>query len=292
MASKTLQNLTDRPLPIFYEGTQYTLEARGQPGSTRPLPSDVADFAKAQYGNFVMELGEQDAVSYVNKVIDQDVWLANMTGNPDAPFDFLVKKVRNKKTGELEERREENENREPQIVEEQMGARHEFYEGKFMGISGTQGMNTRTIPARTWRIMPYQRVKVSALIAAEFLKRDMSRLPHQQGKVIQSRAPGEFEPRMNWPPDQKRAWLELVDQKFRRNPALLGKSEKDIRAEFGDDKISKAAADQAVAEADDTLWRHCVLRTFDPTYALPSERDFEIYAKRNGERLGLTASKK
>jgi hypothetical protein len=127
---------------------------------------------------------------------------------------------------------------------------------------------------KTIRILPFQRVKVPRELGYELLKRDAQRPRHQRGKLIRARAPEAFEPKMSWTLEQKRAWLELVDDTFRKNPSLLGPTEKEIRAEHKDKDVANAL----VAEANHQLYARCFVRMVpDNSNPLPTERDFEIY---------------
>lgn len=273
----TLQNLTERKLPVVYKGRAKDIPARGTLTETK----DFIAFAKAQYGNFVQELTEQTTVSYVQEKPDTDMYIANMTGDPDAAVSFVVATRKNKKTGLHEDVIEDNENLAAQVVEETLGQSHVNYEGALsMGGGETVytvlGTNTKTVLGRTIRILPLQRVKVPRELGYELLKRDAQRPRHQRGKIVRARAPEAFEPKMAWSLEQKHAWLQLADSAFRNNPSSLGPTEAEIRAENPDREV----ADALVAEANHKAFARCFMRMVrNNEVPLPSERDFEIYFK-------------
>jgi len=277
----TLQNLTERPLPVVYKGRSMTIPPKGTITETK----DFIAFAKGKFGNFVAELTEQTTVSYVEPVPDTDLYIANMTGDPDAPLSFVVARKKNKKTNLFEDIIEDNENLAAQVLEESLGQRHVNYEGSLaMGGGETTftqiGTNTVTKLGRTIRILPFQRVKVPRELGYELLKRDAQR-PHQQrGKVIRARAPEEFEPKMSWSNEQKRAWLELADSSFRNNPSSLGPTDDEVRATNPDEEVAAAL----IAAQGHKLYARCFMRMVpDNGNPLPTARDFEIYTKHQRE---------
>lgn len=285
----TLQNLTERPLPVVYKGRAKTIPPKGTLSET----ADFIAFAKKQFGNFVVELTEQATVSYVEPEPDTDMFVANMSGDPDAPLSFITATKKNKKSGLWEDVVEPNENRAAQVVEESLGQRHVNYEGMLaMGGGETTftqiGTNTVTKLGKTIRILPFQRVKVPRELGYELLKRDAQRPRHQRGKVVKARSPESFEPKMSWSLEQKRAWLELVDDTFRKNPAALGPTEDELRAQHPD----KEVADAIVAEANHALYARCFVRMVpDNGNPLPTARDFEIFTKHQRELRAQFSSK-
>jgi hypothetical protein len=85
---------------------------------------------------------------------------------------------------------------------------------------------------------------------------------------------------MAWSLEEKRAWLEMMDDTFRKNPSLLGQTEADIRSEHKDREV----ADVLVAEANHQLYARCFHRMVpNNENPLPSERDFAIYVKSQRE---------
>jgi hypothetical protein len=273
----TLQNLTERPLQVVYKGRGKTIPPKGSLTETK----DFIAFAKGKFGNFVAELTEQSTVSYVDEQPDTDMFIANMTGDPDAPLSFVVATRKNKKSGLHEDVVEENENRSAQVVEESLGQRHINYEGSLrMGGGETTytpiGTNTVTKIGRTIRILPLQRVKVPRELGYELLKRDAQRPRHQRGKVIRARPPEAFEPKMSWSNEQKRAWLELADDEFRKNPGKLGQTDAEIRAANPDSEVANAL----IAQQGHELYARCFMRMVPNNgNPLPDEKDFELYAR-------------
>lgn len=271
----TLQNMTDRKFDVNYKGRARTIPPRGTLTETKDFIAHV----KKNLGNFVAELTEQATVSYVDPEPDTDMFIANMTGDPDAPISFVLAQRKNKKTGLYEDVVEQNENRAAQVIEESLGQRHVNYEGSLvMGGGETTytpiGTNTVTKLGKTIRILPFQRVKVPRELGYELLKRDAQRPRHQRGKLVRARAPEKFEPKMSWSLEEKRAWLELMDDTFRKNPSALGPTEAEIRASHPDSDV----ADALVAEAGHQLYARCFHRmVVDNGSLLPSERDFDIY---------------
>lgn len=271
MKLKTLQNLSRDPQVMSFEGEIVRFEPAGAPGAILDLPEAVADLVIEHLGGLVRELGVDVPIkSYVDVVRPESCWLANMTGDPDAPSTVLVTSVVNKKTGEREPVYEPNEKKEPRTVVERMGVSHEFY-------TTQSGTGQRAIPQRPVIIAPYQRVEVKVGERDTIVNRDATKQAHQRGRVIMSRPPADFEPKQDWTLDELRAWVILCDP---LGEMVAGPSEAELRAQCEEANKTEEQTYLILHKAKTAAWQRAILRVLNPKYRLVSKKEFEAYMGR------------
>lgn len=276
MRTIRLRNVTNEAKRISYKGMPIRFGPAGAADCQQDLPEAAARVCKEAFGDTLQIIGQDEtSKSYVNAAERQEVWLANMTGDPDAPTKIKIP-FTDPRTGEMQFREEDNPNAAPQTVSETLGARDEIYydqHGKPWG---------RVVPGRTYHIPPYTRRAFPPAYAETFRLRDLDRPEAHRGRVIECRPPGDFEPdRETWSLQELRAYLMLIEPDWEK---LVGPSESQIRSKAGKDEEKQYMALEA---AKFLVWQRCILRLFNPKYHPPSKAEFEAFMARE-----LGASKK
>lgn len=196
------------------------------------------------------------------------IWMANMSGNPDAPKKLSLGLHKNKMTGLKEETFTDNllANPLPYTTRYNLATAPEKEHFRSDKIELTQ-------PARRFQIMPYERKpvenRVARIVKAKI--RDASAARRIIGHVIESRPPGAYEPDASWSLDEIRLWLFLADRK-----CILGDSEREIRRAADDE----AAANKALVQAKLLGLKRVYFRSADPQYRLPTRTEFELASGR------------
>lgn len=287
-----LVNATDKPLSLVYEGTAIRFRPQGQPGSLVQLPKAAADYVRGHVGDQVKVVESASFKSLIEKPRVEVFYLANMSGNPDAP-EFFEEEFVDVRTGKYEKKRTYNELREPQVFKARLG----MYSGvkppntlRYKDGEGNMVYNKTdiqvTLPGRLIEIPPFGRVEVTREQFETLMQRDLNRPETRQGQLVKSRAPSEFEPEFNdpkWTIDNLRLWLELVPatgEKF-GGKEVMGPSEADIKA--ANSSLSELELSMKLHEVRFDLWKRCALRAADPEFTLPKESDFNAAKARKAK---------
>jgi len=239
-------------------------------------------------------LGVIEATSGVESLIEEhkvkEFYIANMTGDPDAPE--TVGEYFNLRTQKQE--KEMNDNKQPQVLRYRLGRFNGLKEPgtwRFRGANGWQYNDKPvqvTLPGKLVTIAPYSRKKVTLEQMETILAGDRDSPSNLQGKVIISRLPSDFEPNFDdpfWTLDAMRTWLELVpgsgDKPMGRD--VIGPSEAEIRAQYAVGDDDEDEAEIAVNTARFDMWTRCYFRSADPRFKLPTKKDFDASLARKAK---------
>ncbi len=259
MQLKKIKNFTSIPQSIVYDGNQVVLDANKE----QFFPVAVADEFLAECGNFVREVNIAQLYKETGK--SDMVYLANMTGNPDAVASVKVKDLVSKgKWGMLER---DNPLKEARDLHWTMkGAQQEY-----QGPEGLEGINT--FPT-TYQIPRYSRRAFPPNVARWITARDARNEPHYRGQVIESR-PVEWAPDITWDLDDITLFLQLCDPKAVLGPTEAELAERD--AELGEDE--KAIK---LHEAKELALQRVHFRISEPKYPLPKKKAFDAVKAKRG----------
>lgn len=256
MELKTLKNLSNQPIWVVFKGRQIVIPA----GEVNDVDVEVAKLFLEKFE----ELGVLEEVSEIGSVYDtkasNEVWVANITGDLDAPPEIDVKRS---EKGRWYVMKVPNPLKDPYVVTRTMkGGMKEV-----IGKSGLEGMNLLPVAIK---VPPYRRVKLPPHVAKWFLQRvAMSGVKD----CIKSRAPSEFEPDSTWAINDLRTYLQLIDPTV--DGGQLGPMEYKIRAKsYGSGEGGRRNLQKALREAKDRLLKRIFRRVFDPKYRLPTKAEF------------------
>lgn len=288
-----LMNVTPKKLRVLFEGAPISFEPTGQAGSIMDLPKEAADYVKGHLLDQVqvLEAGSR-ARSLVVKTKEVSYWLANMSGDPDAP-EYLEETFNDPRTGELKNKLVRNPLKTPFVFKARLGT----YNGlvppgtlKFKGNNGEMTTNMRdaqvTFPGKIVEIRPYERVEVTRGQFETLIRRDADRPKGYPPTLIPSRSPGDFEPDINddfWSIDRLRLWLEMVpatEDKPGGNE-VMGKSEAELVAENAALNPTQLAI--LLHKTRFELWARAIHRVMDPQFEIPSENDFRAAVARKAK---------
>jgi len=254
---KTLRNSSNRPQPIVYEGMKFELK----PLEERSFEVAVADKFLIDCAPTVKEVDEKDiGGTFQAKAVEEQIWIANMTGNPDAS-ETIVDKVYDTRMRTWATQTGDNPKKPARPVVRKMKGNMQEYTSR----SGhAEAFNL--FPA-TIEIPPFKRRLLPKNIAVWMLTRDGNHDKHNRGTIIRSRAPSNFEPDDSWELDDMRAYLRLMD-----DSAEIGPSETHLSAEYGTEDI-----DYYIHAAKVLCLKRLHFRLADPTYRLFNRAEFNAF---------------
>lgn len=269
----TLRNATKQQQSVVLaDGKQIVFEPLGKPNSEHMFTEKVAGIVREQLGDVVVDAGIDEIGGVAEPEQEKTtVWLANMTGDPDAPATMFAGYKRDKYTKVREAVTVDNPNLAPRTITREMkGAQKHYVDDQ--GIP--QGYSTLGF---TVSIPPYKRVELPQKMARWFLGREGRQAAWARGAVIKSRAPWKFEPDINWDLDNLRDYLLMLDPK-----AEVGKYEFQVR------KVAKEMGEDEAVEVHKSkvlLMKRIFKRLADPKYTdLPTTEKFEAFQKVQANR--------
>lgn len=297
MAKRSVRvvNKSEQRLPIPWGKSTIIFAPRGQPGSVQDLPEDAAAYCQGHYGEMLGIIEPSARIESLIEVKHVDkCYVANMTGDPDAPE--FVGEYFNLRTKKNE--KELNDNKQPQELRFRLGRFNGLKEPGTWRFKGDNGWeyNSKpvqvTTPGRMIKIAPYSRVEVTKEQKETILSLDMSAPESLRGRIIESRAPSDFEPNFDddfWTLDNMRTWLELIPGSGAKPMGrdVIGKSEAEIRAEVADEDEAEVAVNTARFD----MWTRCTLRAQDPQFRLPTRKDFDASVGRKAKAAKQAAKK-
>lgn len=274
-----LVNKSEQTLPIPWGKSTIRFSPRGQPGSVQDLPEDAAEYCRGHYGDMLQVIEPTASVSSLipNRAVEK-FYVANMTGDPDAPE--YVGEFFNLRT--QKQQKEMNDNKQPQEFTCRLGRFNGLKqpgEWRYQGEGGRWQYNDKpvqvTTPGKVIRIPPYGRIEVTQEQQESILSTQREAPDGLRGRVIASRAPSGFEPDFDdtsWTLNRMRTWLGLIPGSGAKPMGrdIIGPAEEELRASFEDED----EADVALAKARFDMWTRCQLRAMDPQFRLPTEKDF------------------
>lgn len=253
MALKILKNKTNVAQGVVHNGKQIILKAKEE----RAFDDVIASAFIAECSPFVVEVSPDVGAVQTDKEATTMVWIANFTGNPDAPESFKRRKWDGR---EYVETTVPNDLREPRPLIRFMDLGMQEYTNKD-GV-----LEALNLPKVEVRIDPYKRKEMPKNTAAWFINRDAVQDKYNRGACGLSRPPTPFEPTFDWDLDDMRTYLKLADPN-----ATLGPTEKEAAAARPGDE------EAAIQEAKLVCLRRLFFRVANPDYRLPTKREFDEF---------------
>lgn len=196
----TLYNHTEIDQHAYTEdGKRYTLA----PYQIQPLPSDIAELFLRQRAKFVQRYA---AMSLPTVPGEDEVWMANNTGNPFLPAKIKVKYF-DKQTNEEKTTEIDNPLRKAKPLEHVLSSQQ-------MVVDSEQGSfkESRSYPGKPVRVPPYTRFKCSRSISEWLSRRDYQQEDLLKNSLVFCREPSAWEPNETWQLDEIQVFAELLDE--------------------------------------------------------------------------------
>lgn len=293
-----LVNVTDKRLHMVYDGAAITFQPAGHPGSLLQLPTSAAEYIKGHLRDQVRELDGSTFKSHIERPKIEAFYVANMSGNPDAP-EFFEEEFYDARDQEFKKKKTRNELKMPQNFRARLGS----FSGikppgtlRYKSANGEMVMNSNevqvTLPGKMIEIPAYGRVEVTREQFETLAGRDYSRPAHLRGQIIRSRPYGEFEPDFDKHGiDELRLMLELVPATGDKlgGKEVMGASEEEIRKECENLKLTPTQTAMRLHQVRFDLWARCALRSADPQYHWPQEKDFAAARARKAKTVKAEA---
>jgi hypothetical protein len=276
MALVRLRNNTGVAQNIVHEGRQIIMG-----------PHEENDFVKAVADKFLeiraplVGIVEDEIGGVYEEQAPDIVWVANMTGNPDAPDQVKAKLFVNRHW-QMTDTDNPNKAPRPLVLRCDMGMR------EYIAKDGaTEALN---LGKQEIRIPPYKRRPMPSSKARWWLNRDATGEPHFRGASIKSRAPTAFEPSPenidDWSLDDLRAYLKLMDP-----VADLGRSEEQVTKDAKKRNHRKAEEIKAHVEEEKALtMKRLFFRLVNPVYPIPTRAEFNEYLRGAPETQGTVTN--
>jgi hypothetical protein len=200
--------------------------------------------------------------------VDEVVWVANFTGDPDAPAKVPLRQY-NVHTKRYELVQVDNPFYAAKDIVRQM-------DGGMQEYNSQDGLLAKNLPPLEVRVPAYKRRPLPKHIAEWSLRRDSNSLPEFRGQLRRSRPPTSFEPTMDWGLDDMRAYLALIDPK-----AILGPGEAELKSQCQEgSRLVERKYSAAIQEAQITTMQRLHFRLANPQVKLYGRQEFEEF--RNG----------
>lgn len=273
----TVQNFTSGKLTAHTDDGQLVeVGPRGSTSAVRDMTVEeykalLDEHGEAKVG--LVERGGNSISKFVAPKVNK-VWVANMTGNPDAPDTVVGYRVNGNGVSEYGHQ-EPNPNKEARTIYIQGVGRYD--EDHIDPMSGVY--LKKTWPGREVTLEPYTQIEVSAPEANAFMASDFSMPDSHRGAVVVSEDISNlFHPEISWDLDTRRAYLEMLPEDGENFPAgrkVLGPSEAEIRAQGAEAGLSPREIAQNLDKAKQDCWKRIVLRLFRPNIKKPTQKQFE-----------------
>jgi len=260
MALVTLKNNTGVAQNVVFQGKQIILG-----------PHEESDFIQAVADKFIeirsplVSVVQEEIGGVYEDTQSEIVWVANMTGNPDAP-DVIKAKLFVNRQWQVVDTDNPKKKARPLVMYCDQGSR--YYTAK------DGALEALNLPKKEIKIPPYKRRALPAIEAKWWLNRDAVNENHFRGQSIKSRPPTDFEPNAKdideWSLDDLRAYLKLLDP-----GAEMGKSNAEVvtyAKKVGHRKEDEIAAH--IEEEKHLAMKRIYFRLVDPQYPVPTKKDF------------------
>tara|TARA_R110000744_G_scaffold61318_1_gene126698 strand:+ start:1102 stop:2025 length:924 start_codon:yes stop_codon:yes gene_type:complete len=260
MALVTLRNNTSIPQNIVFHGKQIIL------GSNEEM-----DFIEVVAEKFIelrsplVSVVEEDVGGVYEDSQKDIIWVANMTGNPDAP-DVIKAKLFVNRQWQMVDADNPKKKARPLTM---------FFDQGMRSYTAKDGaLEALNLAKKEIKIPPYKRRALPSNEAKWWLNRDSVCEAHYRGCSIKSREPTDFEPSPGnideWALDNLRAYLKLMDP-----GAEMGRSQATVTSEAKKRGHRKDAEISAhVEEEKHLLMKRIYFRLVDPQYPVPSKSEF------------------
>lgn len=255
----SIQNKSPKAKSIVFSGRQIIIDGHG----SGDFDKEVADrFLDAHHG--VVTRAEDIGTVYEADLPNQDmVWLANMTGDPDAPDTIQGASHWNKSQGQFVS------SSQPHPCKDAITITRDYDMGQkeYIAKDGApEGLNLQSVAIK---IPPYTRRQFPKEIGTWMLMRDGTAGKECSGRIKKSRPPSPFEPDLGWSLDDMRSYLQLCSP-----GADLGPTEADLKAaNKGNGKELEAETDKAKRK----VWTRLFFCLADPSVRLPTRSEFNEF---------------
>jgi hypothetical protein len=266
MNLKRIYNQTAVTQSISWKGVLLSIK----PYEEQLVDPDIADAFLDRCMDFVVTAPDEFATVATMEPEKKTVWIANMTGNPDAPAKIELREWKEKQWQWIQC---ENPVKNPINL-------REYALGPMVEYTSKDGvLEALNTPGKYITVPAFQRVEFDSGTAQWFLERsNMSSPVSRSGtfpKCVVSRKPSNFEPDMSWDLNVMLAYLKFVDPdcKLPRDEQTVTKYMKKKTAE---------EVRQALNEEKRLVMKKLYFRLVDPQYRLPTRREFEEFLKGPG----------
>ena len=259
--TKTIKNTSGVQQSVVYRGSQFIL----QPYDEATYDVVIADLFLEMCAPIVVDTTERIGDTYAPEFQRSTKWLANMTGDPDAP-DEVEQTLVDKDTRRWRKLKVPNPNKAARTISRVK------YGGQIQYTARDGGLVNQTAPAKTLEVPPFRRRALPIEEAEWFKNRDG--LSSSPGAVIFSRPPSDFEPDMSWPLDRMRSYAQFLDQSAGAR-GVLGPSEEDLVARATGEGFSKVQLAEELRKAKQSLMRWLYFKLVNPDCRLPTRIEFE-----------------
>lgn len=286
----TLQNLLARPQAVMVPGAgEVFFGPVGSPDAEVEVTQDVAAYIFDVLGPTVKKVDLESKVAShayeVVKDIPRTTFLANMTGDPDAPELVPTGEIYvNKQTGERTAERASNRNKVAQDLAYEVFGGDEIVRNKYGQAF------TVTHPPRTYTVPAFGQIEVPTEVADTLLIKDSNRARYMQGAIIKSRdLSGQLVPKASWSLDELRMYVMLIDPRAEAGPTEAAfRKEQEAKGELA------GAIQLQINRLRKDAWRRGQLRAMNPQYRIPTQAEFESAMQRDAtnKKPGPQAIKK
>jgi hypothetical protein len=279
----TLQNNTQRTLPIHYQGKRYELTPQGTHNGTMPVTESVAKFFLEHYGTEVSIVDDSQTTDFVAPIVDKGtVWLANITGDPDAPREIPYDVVR-----EGVDKGKTVFGVNPDAAAHPVSIACYAGGGQFSTKQPDGFYNAYTGRKKNFTIKPYEVKEFPVAIARQFEAREYMKGTQNPPAVVRSRDPRDlFKPTMKWDLNTIRYWLMLAHPDG-MNPAIHGPSEEEVTANCADEDELPMVLHQAKFD----LWKRSFVLCANPDIPIPDAKALEHFIAKREKQAAKKAAK-
>jgi hypothetical protein len=198
------------------------------------------------------------------------VWIANMTGDPDAGKTVTVKVPADKgRTWVPTE--VPNPKWEARTIKRTMQGSQDIYRTE-------KGEFSHNRFPLTYELPPYTRMEVDEKTARWMLRRDGYSEPHARRQIMKSREPSNFEPNMDWELDDIQIYLRLIDPECKRigsnTKATIDKVKKTAAYRNASENGKKRKLAEGLYKEKETMLQRVFFRIANPAYRLPTRDEF------------------
>lgn len=286
METRTLKNTAGIAQSIVFGGKQLVLG----PFAEEAFSADVAKKFLELRAPVVVDTSDNLGEAYAPDIQASTVWIANITGNPDAPATIKEKvwdaRIRKRVLADVP-----NPNKEPRtLTRELKGGHHQYF--------GSDGkMWQETLPGKTISVPPFRRRPLPAAEAEWFIGRDQKSTGLTNPAVIRSRPQSDFEPDMKWKLDDMRVYFRLVAPDADLGPdaqTILNLAKAEVEKEgrkekWGVEKIDQeiqARAAEELRKAKQELFKRLYFYLVNPDYPLPTKAEYnEFVSGKSNEEI-------
>lgn len=231
---KTIQNTSSIEQICLCEGEQYVLK----PKEEKRVSAELADAFILQC-QYVQAVEDDIGGEYEGESEDGYIYLANMTGDPEAPDEVSIKYYSSEHRSWMF-RNIANPKKIPRDIRFKYDPGQEVYQDAKAGIMG------KNLDPIMVKIPKYKVRKIKADLAKNMLRRDSNNEPFLVGSILKSRKPPLWRPLENWEFEEIRDWVELHN-----SGVDLGPTREDLREAASNDReleffVSEAKQDLLV----------------------------------------------